>query len=105
MSKDNNMFALGLFVGVFLGAILMPSVFSPSVTNMEFFDGGDIKVIRLEKIGGTDRIYVLPDEPNQTRCLTLRGTLDKKFGEGGSAERMAYEGRVKELVGWWEKKK
>ncbi len=66
--------------------------------------GGDVKAIRLEKTG-MDIIFVLPDEPNETKCLSLREVLDKKFGKKNGAGKMAFEGRVKELVGWWEKKK
>jgi len=93
----------GLVVGIFVGVLIASCVLPLVVNGVYFFDGGDIGVIRLSKVG-FDRLYILP-EPNDTKCKSVSKYLKDRFGSGWSIEKVTAEARIMELVKWYGEKK
>jgi len=90
---------VSFLAGFLVMLMLKDFVFPAEIREIKLFEGDGIRAIRVEKIGA-DSIFVLPD-PNSSECYGLWNVLEKKFGGKQSAERVIYEAKVKELVGWY----
>ena len=90
---------VGCIFGFLIGSFLFMGIFSPLINYAYFFDDGEIRAIRFSKVGA-DKVYILPDEPNEILCRKLERYLEDKFGSGWSVEKVSARARIEKLVYW-----